>query len=85
VSLDHKERKYSSARRKYESTKERLSVYKSRLENEQTLVKRLKETLTPDMYRSLGSTYATLGAFLSAVGLPQIKEENNQMPKEESD
>ncbi|KAJ1310479.1 hypothetical protein OPQ81_007212 [Rhizoctonia solani] len=69
-SLESLQRKYSSTSRKYESSKERLGIYKSRLENERSIVKKLQETLTPAAYKSLGATHETLGAFLSAMGLP---------------
>ncbi|CAE6439575.1 unnamed protein product [Rhizoctonia solani] len=83
-SLESLERKYSSTRRKYENCKEKLGTYKTRLENERTIVKKLQETLTPAAYKSLGATHETLGAFLSAMGLPPINEETAG-PKEESD
>ncbi|KAH7340187.1 hypothetical protein B0J17DRAFT_650262 [Rhizoctonia solani] len=84
-SLESLERKYSSTRRKYENCKEKLGTYKTRLENERTIVKKLQETLTPAAYKSLGATHETLGAFLSAMGLPPINDEGTAGPKEESD
>lgn len=84
-SLDSTERKYSSARRRYESAKAKVGTYKARLENEQTLVKKLKDTLTPEAYQSLGATHETLGAFLSAMGLPPASEDGSNQPKEESE
>ncbi|CAE6419032.1 unnamed protein product [Rhizoctonia solani] len=84
-SLESMERKYSSSRRKYENTKAKLGTYKARLENEQTLLIKLKDTLTPAAYQSLGATHETLGAFLSAIGLPSVDEQENAGAKEESD
>ncbi|CUA72204.1 hypothetical protein RSOLAG22IIIB_00867 [Rhizoctonia solani] len=84
-SLESLERKYSSTRRKYENSKEKLGTYKNRLENERTIVKKLQETLTPAAYKSLGATHETLGEFLSAMGLPPVRDEGNTGPKEESD
>ncbi|CAE6537751.1 unnamed protein product [Rhizoctonia solani] len=84
-SLETKERKCSSTRRRYESTKVKLGIYKARLENEQILMQKLKDTLTPEAYRSLGATHETLGAFLSAIGLPPANKEGSPGPKEESD
>ncbi|CAE6524772.1 unnamed protein product [Rhizoctonia solani] len=84
-SLESMERKRSSSRRKYESTKAKLGTYKARLENEQNLLMKLRDTLTPAAYHSLGATHETLGAFLSAMGLPPVSEEENAGPKEESD
>ncbi|KDN49303.1 hypothetical protein RSAG8_02005, partial [Rhizoctonia solani AG-8 WAC10335] len=84
-SLESLERKYSSTRRKYESSKEKLGTCKNRLENERSIVKKLQETLTPAAYKSLGVTHETLGAFLSAMGLPPVGDEGNAGPKEESE
>ncbi|CAE6492862.1 unnamed protein product [Rhizoctonia solani] len=83
-SLESKERKCSSTRRRYENTKTKLGIYKARLENECALIQKLKETLTPAAYQSLGETHETLGAFLSAIGLPPVDEEGNGAPKEET-
>ncbi|KAG8755318.1 hypothetical protein FRC11_006135 [Ceratobasidium sp. 423] len=83
--LESLDRKYSSTRRKYGNCKEKLGAYKTRLENERSIVKKLQETLTPAAYESLGATHETLGAFLSAMGLPPMDDEGNAGPKEESD
>ncbi|CAE6524769.1 unnamed protein product [Rhizoctonia solani] len=83
--LESLERKHSSTRRKYGICKEKLGTYKTRLENERSIVEKLQETLTPAAYKSLGATHETLGAFLSAMGLPPMDDEGNTGPKEESD
>ncbi|CUA67886.1 hypothetical protein RSOLAG22IIIB_13554 [Rhizoctonia solani] len=84
-SLESVQEKYSSTRGQYESAKAKLGMYKSRLENEQTIVQQLKDTFTPEVYRSLGATYETLGAFLSITGLPPIDGEEHAGPKKELD
>ncbi|CAE6457620.1 unnamed protein product [Rhizoctonia solani] len=84
ASLESTEQKCSSARRMYENTKEKLGTYKERLESEETIVHKLKGTLTPEVYRSLGATYEALGGFLSVVGLPPLCE-GGVAPKKESD
>ncbi|CAE6458223.1 unnamed protein product [Rhizoctonia solani] len=83
--LEAKERKCSSTRGKYERIKEKLGAHKARLENERTLIGKLRDTLTPEAYRSLGATHETLGAFPSAMGSPLAVEEGNDTHKEESD
>ncbi|CAE6508829.1 unnamed protein product [Rhizoctonia solani] len=82
-SLESRVLKCSSARAKYERTKEKLGVYKARLENERIIMEKLKETLTPEVYKSLGVMHETLGAFLSAMGSPSVGDEGNTEPKEE--
>ncbi|KEP49755.1 hypothetical protein V565_093870 [Rhizoctonia solani 123E] len=84
-SLESMEKKYSLTRRMYESTKAKLDMYKSRHENEQTTVQKLKDTLTPEVYRSLGAAYENLGAFLAITGLPPMDHEGYAEPKKESD
>ncbi|KDN35910.1 hypothetical protein RSAG8_11218, partial [Rhizoctonia solani AG-8 WAC10335] len=85
TSLESMEQKYSSTHRMYETIKTKLGMYKSRNENEQMTIQKLKDTLTPEVYKSLGATYETLGAFLSITGLPPIDEEGHLGPKKESD
>ncbi|CAE6458212.1 unnamed protein product [Rhizoctonia solani] len=84
-SLESMEEKCSSTYRQYESTKEKLGTCKETLENERMIMRNLKDTLTLDVYRSLGATHQSLGAFLSAIGQPPISEEGNVLPKKESD
>ncbi|CAE6537746.1 unnamed protein product [Rhizoctonia solani] len=84
-SLESMERKYSSARRRYESAKSKLGTYKGRLEDERILTKKLRDTLTPAAYQSLGAMHETLGALLSAMGHPSARERGEIRPKEESD
>ncbi|KAL5635266.1 hypothetical protein ACGC1H_003083 [Rhizoctonia solani] len=84
MSLESMEHKCSSAHQMYESAQEKLGTYKERLESEETIVHKLKGTLTPEVYRSLGATYEALGGFLSVVGLPPLCEGNLE-PKKESD
>ncbi|CAE6458232.1 unnamed protein product [Rhizoctonia solani] len=85
ISLQAVERKYDSSRQKRELTKEKLVAYKSRLQNEETITQRLKDKLTPETYKSLGETYEALGAFLSAIQLPPVGQEDSNGPQEESD
>lgn len=89
-SLEAMQRKYSMKQGKYEATREKLGRYKARLQSENAIIKKLQETLTPAAYNSLGATHQTLGAFLSAMGLPPIgdqepKEEPKDEPKEETE
>ncbi|KEP49750.1 hypothetical protein V565_093810 [Rhizoctonia solani 123E] len=65
--LESKEHKY---RQRYKSTKEKLRACEARLNDEQMLMERLKDTLTPEAYQSLGHMHKTLGAFLSTMELP---------------
>ncbi|CAE7077727.1 unnamed protein product [Rhizoctonia solani] len=81
--LDSRMRKCSSTRAKYESTKAKLGVYKARLENERIIMEKLKETLTPAAYKSLGVIHETLGAFLSTMDLSPVGDEGCAGPKEE--
>lgn len=81
-SLETMQRKCSTRRQKHEATRVKLGTYKEQLESQRAIVKTLRETLTPAAYKTLGATHQTLGAFLSAMGLPPM---DDQEPKEESD
>ncbi|KEP49751.1 hypothetical protein V565_093830 [Rhizoctonia solani 123E] len=74
LSLELLERRHSSSLEQHDSTRDELEAYKLRLENEQTHMKKLKERLIPEVYRSLGATHETLGAFLSAMGEPPASD-----------
>jgi chromosome segregation ATPase len=85
-SLELTEGRCSSTHQQYESTKEKLDVCNKTLENERAIMQNLKDTLTLDVYRSLGATYQSMGAFLSAVGQPQISDNDGGTAlKRESD
>ncbi|KAL5635263.1 hypothetical protein ACGC1H_003080 [Rhizoctonia solani] len=84
-SLESKEQKCLLTRRRYKTTKAKLGAYKTWLGNERALLQKLRTTLTPAAYKSLGATHETLGAFLSAMGLPPVGEDGNTGPKEESE
>ncbi|KAH7342160.1 hypothetical protein B0J17DRAFT_290284 [Rhizoctonia solani] len=80
--LESTEQNYVSILEEHERTKEKLETYKTWLENEQTLMQKLEDTLIPEVYKSLGATQATLGAFLSAMGLLQAKEQGDIGPQQ---
>ncbi|KDN35915.1 hypothetical protein RSAG8_11223, partial [Rhizoctonia solani AG-8 WAC10335] len=84
-SLESMKQIHSSALEQHESTKGELETYKLRLEDEQTLMKNLKDKLIPEVYKSLGATHETLGAFLSAMGEPPASEPGDSILKEELD
>ncbi|CAE7077688.1 unnamed protein product [Rhizoctonia solani] len=76
-SLELMEREHALTIKDYESAKERLEIYKQRLESEQTLALKLKDTLIPGVYRSLGATQESLNALMSAIGLPPTSKSDN--------
>ncbi|CEL55066.1 hypothetical protein RSOLAG1IB_01074 [Rhizoctonia solani AG-1 IB] len=84
-SLEGLERKYDTSRQKRIEVKEELSECKSQLENERAIVRRLKDKLTPETYRSLGETHEALGAFLSAIQSSPAGEQDCDGPQEDSD
>ncbi|CAE6502326.1 unnamed protein product [Rhizoctonia solani] len=73
-SMESMEQARASTVKDYEETKEELELYKGRLENEQMLVLKLKDTLIPAVYRSLGTTQESLNAVLSAIEIPRTSE-----------
>ncbi|CUA73081.1 hypothetical protein RSOLAG22IIIB_05146 [Rhizoctonia solani] len=71
--LDSKEQKY---RQKYKSAKKELRACKARFDDEQMLTKKLKDSFTPEVHKSLGHMHETLGRFLFTMGLPSSEGGN---------
>ncbi|KAH7342159.1 hypothetical protein B0J17DRAFT_715306 [Rhizoctonia solani] len=80
-SLKLMEQRRSSTLEEYEISKARLETYKSKLENEQMLMQKLKEKLIPGVYESLGATHETLKVFLSAMENHPASEQGTLGPK----
>ncbi|CAE7077707.1 unnamed protein product [Rhizoctonia solani] len=73
-SLESTQNSLESRILKYKSTKPELSACKTELKSEQKVISKLKDTLTPEAYKSLGQTHKILGVCLSTMGFSPVGE-----------